>query len=207
MPTDSGSSEANAPALRASDAEREHTVAVLRAGAEHGRLTFDELAQRTELAYDATTGAELERLVADLPDVASDAAIVVKPRKQRRWSVALMGGCERRGRWRPAPRSIALSVMGGVKLDLRDATIEGDELVITAFALMGGVEIIVPEGIEVDLGGFALMGANDHRPGKAPVRPGTPVVSVRAYSLMGGVAVKARRPGESWLAALPRELL
>ena len=206
MPTDSGPSDGNAPALRASDAEREHTVAVLRAGAEHGRLTFDELAQRTELAYDATTGAELERLVADLPDVAPDAAVVVKARKRRRWSVALMGGCDRRGRWRPAPRSVALAVMGGVKLDLRDATIEGDELVITAFALMGGVDIIVPEGIEVDLGGFALMGANDHRPGDAQVRPGTPVVTVRAFSLMGGVSVKARRPGESWLAALPREL-
>lgn len=186
-PIDGGS-----PALRASDAERERTVAVLRAGAEHGRLTFDELAQRTELAYDATTSAELERLVADLPDTARETTVAVKPRKPRRWNVALMGGCERRGRWRPAPRSVAVAIMGGVVLDLRDATIEGDELVITAFALMGGVDIIVPQGIEVDLGGFALMGANDHRPGDAPLRPGMPVVSVRAFSLMGGVSVKVR---------------
>ncbi|MDX6721211.1 MAG: hypothetical protein QOJ63_3465, partial [Solirubrobacteraceae bacterium] len=55
------------PALRASDEERERAVTVLRDGAADGRLTFDELAQRTELAYGATTGAELERLVADLP--------------------------------------------------------------------------------------------------------------------------------------------
>jgi hypothetical protein len=206
VPAGSDPADDSLPALRASDAERERTVAVLRAGAEHGRLTFDELAQRTELAYDATTGAELQRLVADLPDVASDAAVVVKPRKQRRWSVALLGGCDRRGRWRPAPRSVAVAVMGGVKLDLRDATIEGDELVITAFALMGSVDIIVPEGIEVDLGGFALMGGNEHKPGEVSVRPGTPVVNVRAFSLMGGVSVKARRAGESKLAALIREL-
>jgi hypothetical protein len=206
VPAGSDPPDDSLPALRASDAEREHTVAVLRAGAEHGRLTFDELAQRTELAYDATTGAELQRLVADLPDVASDAAVVVRPRKQRRWSVALMSGCDRRGRWRPAPRSVALALMGGVKLDLRDATFEGGELVITAFALMGGVDIIVPEGIEVDLGGFALMGANEHKPGDAPVRPGTPVVNVRAFSLMGSVTVKARRAGESRFAALVREL-
>jgi uncharacterized protein DUF1707/cell wall-active antibiotic response 4TMS protein YvqF len=181
------------PALRASDAERERAVAVLRAGAEHGRLTFDELAQRTELAYEAATGAELQRLVADLPEAAPDAQVVPPARRQRRWSVALMGGCERRGRWRPAPHSVAVSVMGGIGLDLRDATIEGDELVITALAVMGSVDVVVPEGVEVDLSGFALMGANEHRPGEAPVRPGTPIVRVRAFSLMGGVTVKVRR--------------
>lgn len=181
------------PALRASDAEREQAVAVLRAGAEHGRLTFDELAQRTELAYEATTGADLQRLVADMPDTAPDAQVVPPARKQRRWSVALMGGCERRGRWRPAPHSVAVSVMGGIGLDLRDATIEGDELVITAFAVMGSVVVVVPEGVEVDLSGFALMGANEHRPGEAPVRPGTPILRVRAFSLMGEVTVKVRR--------------
>ncbi len=189
---DPGSSGDSSPALRASDAERERTVAVLRAGAEHGRLTFDELAQRTELAYDATTGAELQRLVADLPEATRETAVVVKPRKQRRWNVAMLGGCERRGRWRPAPSSVAVACMGGVALDLRDATIEGDELVITAFALMGGVDIVVPEGVEVDLSGFALMGANEHKPGDAPIRPGTPFVTVRAFSLMGGVSIKAR---------------
>ena len=197
MSTGSGPPEGSPPALRASDAERERTVAILRAGAEHGRLTFDELAQRTELAYDATTGADLQRLVADLPDTVPDAQVVAAPRKQRRWNVALLGGCERRGRWRPAPRSIAVAVMGGVDLDLRDATIEGGELVITAFAVMGGIEIVVPDGIDVDLSGFALLGGNEHQPGDAPVRAGTPVVRVRAFSLMGGIAVKARRGGRT----------
>ena len=59
----------------------------------------------------------------------------------------------------PAPRSIALAIMGGVGLDLRDATIESDELVITAIAVMGGVDVTVPEGVDVQLGGFALWAA------------------------------------------------
>ena len=42
-------------------------------------------------------------------------------------------------------------------------------------------------------GAWALLGGNDHVPGKAPVRPGTPVVRVRAFSLMGGVDVKVGR--------------
>jgi hypothetical protein len=182
--------EERRPGLRASDGERERTVVTLRDGAAEGRLTFDELAERLELAYRATTAGELEQLVADLPAVAPSA--VPAPGRRKRWNIAVMGGCTRRGRWRPAPRSIAIAFMGGVDLDLREATIEEDELVITAIAVMGGVDVIVPDGVEVDLGGFALMGGNDHRPGQAPVRAGTPTVRVRAFSLMGGVDVKAR---------------
>jgi hypothetical protein len=128
--------------------------------------------------------------VADLPAAASSAAPARA--RERRWNVAIMGGATRRGRWRPAPRSVAIALMGGVDLDLREATIEGDELVITAVALMGGIDILVPEGVEVDLGGLAIMGGNEHRPGTAPVRPGTPIVRIRAFSLMGGTEVKAR---------------
>ena len=179
------------PALRASDEERERAVTVLRDGAADGRLTFDELARRTELAYGATTGAELERLVADLPAAAPRTTLATG--RSRRWSIAVLGGCDRRGRWRPAARSVAVAILGGVDLDLRDATIEHDEIVITAFTLMGGIDVIVPEGVEVQMGGFAIMGGNDHDHGSAPVRPGTPVVHVRAFSLMGGVDVKVGR--------------
>jgi hypothetical protein len=182
------------PALRASDAERERAVATLRSGAEYGRLTFDELAQRTELAYEATTAAELERLVADLPQAAAEAD-VGRPAsgKRRRWNIAVVGGCDRKGRWRPAARSVALAVLGGVDLDLRDAIIEGDELVLTAVAVLGGINIIVPEGVEVQVSGFAVLGGNDHDEGTAPVRPGGPVIRVRAYSVLGGVDIEAKR--------------
>jgi hypothetical protein len=183
--------EERSPALRASDRDREHAVATLRDGAAEGRLTFDELAQRVELAYRATSAGELEQLVADLPATAPSTAPAAV--KERRWNVAIMGGATRRGRWRPAPHSVAIAIMGGVDLDLRQATIEGDELVITAVALMGGIDILVPDGVEVDLGGFALMGGNDHVPGSGPVRPGTPVVRVRAFALMGGIDVRVKR--------------
>src|ERR1700709_304252 len=156
-----------ADGMRASDDEREHTVATLRDGAAAGRLRSDERAQRTEIAYEATTGPELQRLVADLPQAHPE--VVEAPRKRRRWNVAVLGGCDRKGRWRPAADSVALAVLGGVELDLRDATIEGDEIVITAIAVLGGIDIVVPEGVEVDLGGFALLGGTEHKQGRAPI--------------------------------------
>jgi hypothetical protein len=56
--------------LRASDADRERTVAALREHAAAGRLTVDELDERCEEAYTAKTLRELARLQADLPPTA-----------------------------------------------------------------------------------------------------------------------------------------
>jgi len=55
------------PAVRASDAEREHTVALLQHGFTDGRLTQAELEERAAAAYAARTTAELSGLTADLP--------------------------------------------------------------------------------------------------------------------------------------------
>jgi hypothetical protein len=57
--------------LRASDADRERTVAALRDHGGAGRLDVDELDERTEAALRARTLAELDALVADLPRPAS----------------------------------------------------------------------------------------------------------------------------------------
>jgi Domain of unknown function (DUF1707) len=55
------------PAVRASDAEREHAVALLQHGFTDGRLTQAELEERAGAAYAARTTAELSDLTADLP--------------------------------------------------------------------------------------------------------------------------------------------
>jgi hypothetical protein len=53
--------------MRASDAGRERTVAVLRERALDGCLTLDTFAGRVDAAYRAKTVGELDALVADLP--------------------------------------------------------------------------------------------------------------------------------------------
>jgi Domain of unknown function (DUF1707) len=55
------------PAVRASDAEREQTVALLQHGFADGRLTQPELEERAAAAYAARTTDELSDLTADLP--------------------------------------------------------------------------------------------------------------------------------------------
>ena len=166
--------------LRISDADRERTVALL--GEHHavGRLTYDEFVERMDQAYEARTGAELDRLTADLPAAPSP------PRdRKRRWVVSIMGGTSRTEQ--VADEHVVLDVMGGSDLDLRHATFPSGEAKVTAIAIMGGSEIWVPDGARVELSGFALMGGNDNR-----VAPGGtgPLIRVRAWSLMGGIDVR-----------------
>jgi hypothetical protein len=54
-------------AVRASDAEREQTVALLRRSFADGRLTQAELEERASAAYAAQTRTQLRDLTTDLP--------------------------------------------------------------------------------------------------------------------------------------------
>jgi uncharacterized protein DUF1707 len=177
------------PELRVSDQDREATVARLRVAGGEGRLTLEELADRVELADAARTQSDLDALIADLPVTYAAAPI---ERKERGWIVAVMGGAERRGRWRPARRTIVVTVMGGAELDLREAEL-ADEVSITAITVMGGIGIAVPEGVSVELSGFALMGANSGPHDKVPPLPTAPVVRVKTFALMGGVGIERKR--------------
>jgi hypothetical protein len=68
------------PRLRASDADRERTVARLRRHHVDGRLDLEEFQQRVEQAYGARTVDELDRLMRDLPaEVAPDPTPAARP--------------------------------------------------------------------------------------------------------------------------------
>lgn len=58
---------AHAPAVRASDSDREHVARILRAAAGEGLLTLDEADERLVVVYAARFRDELEPVTADLP--------------------------------------------------------------------------------------------------------------------------------------------
>ncbi len=181
------------PVLRAGDADRERAVAALRESLVAGRLTLDEFVERVELAHDAKTLPELAELQRDLPAERPAAPATAPRRKPARWVVAVMSASERKGRWRAPERMSALACMGAVVIDLREADLESDHVEIVATAIMGAVEVIVPEGVDVELTGFAFMGAKESKV-RHDLVPGAPFVHVRAFALMGAVEVKSK-PG------------
>ena len=196
-------SELSGPAdhslMRVSDSDREQAAAVLREAAGHGRITMDELDERLELAYAAKTYADLAAVIRDLPAPAPTPGpgpamagrIGGTPRST--FSIAIMSGAQRMGRWVVPRTYVGVAVMGGIELDLRDAQFSEPEVTIHAYTLMGGIEITVPEDIDVDVSGIAFMGGFDHN-ASGPGVPGAPRVRVIGFALMGGVDVKRKPP-------------
>lgn len=174
------------PALRASDADRERTVALLRDHAVEGRLTLEEFSDRVSAAYLARTNDELEELARDLP---SARAPVVASRRPTRLLFSIFGSTGREGRIRLRQRIVCLTAFGNVDLDLRQATLEGDVITIFALGVFGAIDVYVPEGVEVDLQGLALGGHKRARGNDPPPHPGTPLVRVWALSIFAGIDV------------------
>jgi hypothetical protein len=175
-----------APAVRASDADREQTVALLRDHAAEGRLTLEEFTERMSAAFGARTRDELDELARDLP---SGAASVPSRRRPTRLLLAVLGSTERDGRIRVRRRVGCLTAFGNIDLDLRQATLEKDVITIVALGMFGAIDVYVPEGVEVDLHGFALLGHKRANGNDPPPSPGTPLVRVFAVSLFAGIDV------------------
>src|SRR5215831_15274351 len=196
-------SELSGPAdrglMRVSDSDREQAADVLREAAGHGRITMDELDERLELAYAAKTYADLAAVIRDLPAPAPAPGPVqpvmagrIGGTPRSKFSIAIMSGARRMGRWVVPRTYVSVAVMGGIELDLRDAQFSEPEVTIHAYTLMGGIEITVPEDVDVDVSGFAFMAGFDHN-ASGPGVPGAPRVRVIGFALMGGVEVR-RKP-------------
>lgn len=116
-------------------------------------------------------------------------------------SFSMMGGASRNGDWLCSRTHTSITAMGGNDIDLRDARFESGETRIYAFAIMGGIDVIVPEGVRVVCDGFGVMGGFDsHVDKRATVRPtdlppDAPVVRVSGMALMGGVTVVTKPRG------------
>ena len=192
------------PDLRASDAEREQTAETLRRAMGEGRLTVEELEDRLKAAYTAPTVRELELLVADVTVPDRVARPVVSPARASgltvregpggdRWVVSIMGGSDRRGRWRIGSRCTVLNIMGGSDIDLNDVELSDRVTELNVYSVMGGGDIWVPDGVEVEISNLAIMGGNDVEPADDVAPHGGPVIRIRMVSIMGGCDVHRGR--------------
>jgi len=181
-------------ATRASDAGRRETTDRLKQACVEGRLTLDEFGERMGQVLAARTRGELEALTSDLPaqgaGLSTTTGAALERRRAVSTTVAFMSSADRTGRWRIGERSRVIAVMGGCKLDLRGVTISSPLTVIRAYVLMGNVNVIVPEGVEVELDGLAVMGSRSLKLKGPPAGPGAPVVRVEGMVLMGDLTVR-----------------
>lgn len=107
-------------------------------------------------------------------------------------ATAVWAGIERRSTSRRFVGGDATAVMGGIEIDLRGAKPVPGGAVIEVFAMMGGIEIIVPREWRVVNDAFAIMG------GVEDSRPATPDLSqdlliVKGTAIMGGIEIRSAK--------------
>ena len=179
--------------VRVGTVERDVALDRLRDAFAHGQLTQDEFDERVDSALAAKTQDDLDELLADLPSAGTDSTshnvpAVPQPPSERSW-------------WRPLAAAVvavfalgglatadAVAIMGGSQHTLRAPLDAGAE--VDVVAVMGGVEVVVPDGTYVDLGGLSIMGGtscDDACRGDLP--DDAPTVEVDAWTLMGGADI------------------
>jgi hypothetical protein len=185
-------------------------------------MPVEEFERRVELAHRAATVEDLKVLLRDLPGGNLPAAPPgsTKPASRRQYRVtdaahvkereivvAIMGGASRKGAWTPARQNFSFSVMGGTELDFREAILGPGVTEVQVFALMGGTEIVVPPGINVESHGIGIMGGFDHRGDLHDPDMDAPTLRISGLAIMGGVDISVRYPGESAREARRRRKL
>jgi hypothetical protein len=109
--------------------------------------------------------------------------------------VAIFGGVTRSGRWRVRKNIQALTLFGGMDLDLRDAIFESPVVEISGFWCFGGLDIKVPEGLDVQDQTAGVFGGTDVRDVGVPA-PGAPTLVIKGMTLFGGVSVRGPKPSK-----------
>lgn len=199
----------SSPDIRASHADRDRVVDVLRVAAGDGLLTAEELDERLGTALSARTLGELAALTTDLPPVSGTggmAAAEAEVKDVVRIEQIHSGAVERRGRW-VVPRRLELAVIWcDVTLDFTEAVIAQDTLRVDVAMAGKGLTLITGPGIEVDADGLTLVHCKlvDHGTRTPPGVPTKLRVELVGQKAHGRVVVRPpRRTFGQWLLRRP----
>jgi Domain of unknown function (DUF1707)/Cell wall-active antibiotics response 4TMS YvqF len=175
--------------ILASDAEREHSIVLLRDAVTTGRLTLEEFSDRVGRAQMARTDRDLSALTVDLPSAppALPAASTVRHR-------ALCSKLVRRGAFELPARSSWRSLFGTIVLDLRQARLESPEIELEIYNLFGTVTVIVPPGVVVDVEGGGAFASQVLEPPAWRPPAGAPRLRIRTSGPGGTLYVRAPEP-------------
>jgi hypothetical protein len=203
-PTEKHSGPGSPPEVRASHADRDRVVDLLRVAAGNGLLTAAELDERLEAALSARTLSELSTLTADLPPSRS----VVAEAKDVLRIEQVHSPVTRAGRW-VVPRRLELNTQWcEVTLDFTQAVITQDLLRIDMNMSGKTLTLITKPGIVVDTDALNLVHSKI-KTSQAP-DPDTPItlrVELAGQKIHGRVVVRRpRRTFGQWLLHKPKSL-
>jgi hypothetical protein len=165
---------ADIPEMRASDADRDRVIDVLRGAVEDGRLTADEFEERVEAALASRTLGELAALTADLVAGPGWSDVAPAPEEDVVRIDQRGGSVQRTGRW-VVPRRLELRLSWcDVTLDFTEAVVVADTLLIDMNVRGGSLILVVGPNIIVEVGSLAVRYTDVEVHSDA--EPGVPVI-------------------------------
>ena len=189
--------EGQAPAMRASDRDRDDTARRLQEAFAEGRLDDEEFDRRMRSALTALTRPELDTLYTDLPQAApaGSAQSVALPAPGK-YAIAFKSSIRRGGRWRVPARFRPVVYKGSGWIDLRAAELTEPVTTIRAIAYKSRIDLLVPPGVRVELDGFGVSkGWSAEEDHEVRLPQDAPVVHVRGIAYKGTIEVSTRPPG------------
>ena len=109
----------------------------------------------------------------------------------RRWILSVFGDITHRGSWPSRGRLSPIAVFGDIDLDFRQAPMPAGPVAINAVAPFGNIDARVPDGVQVDVGGFTLFGSKKMDVGTTAAGESAAVIRVRGFSLFGSIKVSS----------------
>ena len=100
----------------------------------------------------------------------------------RRWIVSVFGDITRTGSWPTRDHMSPIAVFGDIDLDFRQATMPAGKVAINAVAPFGNIEVLVPGGVRVDVGGFTLFGSKRIAVADTRANESTHAIRVRGFT-------------------------
>ena len=187
-----------APAIRASDQDRDAVAQRLQQAFAERRLDDDEFDERMRAALTARTGADLEKLTADLPAPAPGSSVQAAPAAAAgHRAVAYKSSIRRGGRWRVPERFTSVVYKGSGWLDLRAAELTAPVTTMRVVAYKSRIDILVPPGVRVEMDGFGVSkGWSPEEQQEIPLPNDAPTVHIRGIAYKGTIETRTK-PAES----------
>jgi predicted membrane protein len=105
-------------------------------------------------------------------------------------SFTMFGGVERRITAPAFTGTEMTAIFGGYQVDLRKAQIAAEKAVITATAIFGGIELIIPESWVVDIHGSPIFGSYSDETIHHDVASPGPRLIIEGFAMFGGITIK-----------------
>lgn len=181
---------------------RRDAVARLCLAQANGRLSVEAFQERYVLLTEAETPSAIRAIAAAFEDESGGYAAVPAEEFEAPLPAdreppvrlpAILGSLVRAGDWNVAEETDLLVILGEAKLDLREASIPFDTIVINVRVTLGSLEVIVPPGTRVENDTTMVLSSASHkRPRKRTALPNGLMVIIQGRAVLGDITIREK---------------